>query len=163
MTAKEKALQAEKKLRNRLVTIGLLLIVVPTVLSLFMGEFLEGYMPDGVEGFYLGDLAQWAILIGLALIIITLIVWADSKKRINRTYCPKCGEQYDYDEDIEWEVGGTKTSDRKVEAVVDVECCCGNCGHETSFTVTVRTAFIDSKGDIREQNLYHEMKKYFKY
>lgn len=176
MNARQKALKKAKGLSWLLLLIGILVIALPWGFVLGYEPFVSWvaqYLPEEMAGVLLetaGDavafvdgLAGVVFFFGIAFILISQVMCANDRKRIKRTYCPECGEKYDYDEDIEWEVEDVVTGEKREEATIEVECCCGNCENERSFRVKMTTAYFDANGNLKENNLYNQMKKYFKY
>ena len=100
-------------------------------------------------------------LISGLLFLIFMIVNMSDRKRIRRSYCPHCGEKYDYEEDVSWECTNVVTGDREQTAELEICCSCDNCGEETVFTKSFKTASVDSQGRIKEYNLQNEVRKYF--
>ena len=100
-----------------------------------------------------------SLLLGLGL---GLAISFSNRKNINRSFCPSCGEQYDYDRDIVWEVSSEEEKTNAVVANVDVECTCNKCGELVEFSVRQTTASRDPKtGHIKHYNIKNSMKKYF--
>lgn len=103
-------------------------------------------------------------LFSLAILIVAIVILVVSyrnKIRIQRSYCPYCGEHYDYDSDVSWEVQNVTTSIDAQKANVAFECLCSNCGNTTVFTTTLTTATLQN-GQLVERNIYAEARKYFK-
>ena len=118
-----------------------------------------------VIGVMNADMTDWGgfvAAIGALLIIFALSSGGQTKKRIKRSYCPECGEKYDYNDDVEYVVSEEIEKNTSIEAVVDFECTCGNCGNSTEFTEKFTIASIDKNGNVVYKNLGTEAKKYFK-
>ena len=108
--------------------------------------------------------------------IVLLIVWIPSElKRVKRCFCPECGEKYDYNRDVEWEVSDIEireknanpNSDRKqIVGIrfehVDAECHCARCGATRSFSQKFRTGVVYDNGQVKVDNIQVIVKKYFK-
>ena len=116
------------------------------------------------------------ILFSGICMLMLLFVWLPaSLKKVKRCFCPECGEKYDYDNDVEWEVSEIEIkekitnpkSDRKQLAGiriehVDVECHCANCGATNSFSHKFRTGEVYDDGQVNVKNIQIIVKKYFK-
>ncbi len=110
------------------------------------------------------DIAPTFCVLSLAILIaaiIVLFVSYKSKIRIHRSYCPYCGQHYDYDSDVSWEVQNVTTTNEAQKANVAFECMCSYCGNATTFSTTLTTATL-TNGQIVERNIYAEARKYFK-
>ena len=81
-----------------------------------------------------------------------------SKKDIKRQYCLSCGQRYD---DYDYEVIEEINSGTKLEEVVEFTLECEECGDSRTFTQKFTVATIDSKGNIKRQNLDKLIAKYF--
>lgn len=103
----------------------------------------------------------WLLAIGLIL-IISVFGNIHDRKRIRRSYCPYCEEQYDYDNDVAWECSNVITGTQKQKADVEIECKCSRCNAATSFVKTFVTGELDTLGRVKEYNLYNLVRKYFK-
>lgn len=93
--------------------------------------------------------------------IVGAFLVINDKKRIRRSYCPYCGEHYDYETDVSWEVQDVVTSDNSQKANIEFVCECSNCGEETTFTQNFTISSFKN-GEYVEKNIYVEAKKYFK-
>lgn len=84
-------------------------------------------------------------------------------KRIKRSFCPSCGEQYNYDSDIAWEISSEEEkTNNAVVANVEVACTCHKCGEQVDFSVRQTTQSQDPRtGRIKKYNIENSMKKYF--
>ena len=102
-------------------------------------------------------------LMGLVLLFLSsTLVNVYDRKRIRRSYCPHCEEQYDYDNDVAWECSNVVTGGQTQKADVEIQCLCRNCGRATQFKKRFKTAEIDTLGRVKEYNLYNIIRKYFK-
>lgn len=155
LNPREKALKRNKKQT----LISLLVSVVLTIVSLFVFVM----QPDNPNG---DDMGMLILLLALGL--PTLFFWVLTiglptyeRKRIKRSFCPNCGEKYNYQNDVSWEVSDVETNDKKQVARVEFECTCHECGHTTEFAEKFVTATIDENGKIRNNNIQDQAKKYF--
>ncbi len=125
--------------------------------------FLIG-LAVAIVGVMNADTTDWGgfvAAIGALLIIFALSSSAKTKKQIKRSYCPNCGAKYDYNDDVEYQVSEEIQKQASIEAVVEFECTCGNCGNTTEFTEKFTIASIDKNGNVVYKNLGIEAKKYF--
>ena len=158
--------QAMKKLKAEF-GIGLSVIVV------FIAAFIA-------LSFILSDF-EWAfifnILAGFLVLsfFVVLFILPSEKKRIDRIYCPVCGEKYDYNNDVAWEVGeisvnsdmraysyNSKKEVASKNATVSFSCVCHKCGNHTNFSQKMKVASLDNQGNLKNFNLDTECRKYFK-
>lgn len=146
-TPREKALAENKKYS----LILLIVTIVSAILSIVFDKI------DGDEMGVAAMIFMWVFLVGG---LLTIAVFAD-KKRVKRSYCPYCGEKYDYEEDVAWEVSNVTVSNNDKKADVEFQCVCSNCGEETTFTKNFRIAYFQN-GKYVEKNIQAEAKKYFK-
>ncbi len=84
------------------------------------------------------------------------------RKRIRRSFCPSCEEQYDYENDVAWECSNVVTTASKQKADVEIECICHCCGQKTQFKKRFETAEVDAFGRVKEYNIYNIVRKYYK-
>ena len=109
--------------------------------------------------------------------LIVLFGWLPSSlKKVKRCFCPECGEKYDYNNDVEWEVSeieikeqkntNSKSYTKKIVGIriehVDVECHCANCGATNSFSHKFRTVEVYDDGQVNVKNIQSIVKKNFK-
>ncbi len=150
-TPREKALAENKKIT---LILGLITIVMIGITCLF----------SVLESQHESEIASTIYVISLfatfIFIVLTGVVNSD-KKRIKRSYCPYCGEKYDYETDVSWEVTNVTISNNDKKADVDFECECSNCGEETRFTKNFKIAYFQN-GNYVEKDIQVEAKKYFK-
>lgn len=99
---------------------------------------------------------------GFLFVLLAVFGGVHDRKRIRRSYCPNCEEQYDYENDVSWECSNVVTTNTKQKADVEIQCLCRNCGHVTQFTKNFQTAELDTLGRVKEYNLYNLVRKYFK-
>lgn len=75
-----------------------------------------------------------SIIILVVLIVVTiLVVILRMKIRDNRSKCPKCKEQYNYDRDIAWEVLYIRYQGDRAYDHVKITCHCNKCGNKDVF------------------------------
>ena len=146
-TPREKALFDNKKFS----LIFLIVAIVSAVLSIVF---------DKIDGDATGTIAMIFMWIFLISCILTIVVVLD-RKRIKRSYCPHCGEKYDYEDDIAWEVSNVTIFNSDKRADVKFQCVCANCGEETFFTKNFKIAYFQN-GKYIEKNIRTEAKNYFK-
>lgn len=103
----------------------------------------------------------WLLAVGL-IVILSVFGNMSDRKRIRRSHCPGCEEQYDYDNDVAWECSNVVTTDKKQKADVEIVCRCSRCATATQFTKTFVTGEVNTLGQIKEYNLYNLVRKYFK-
>lgn len=120
--------------------------------------------------------AFFGICAALISVSVLLFVWLPGElKRVKRNYCQACGERYDYQTCVEWEVSDIEikekrtnpNSDRKQVAGVRVEhvdfnCTCKKCGNVASFTQKYQTGEVYDDGSVKKRNIDSLIKKYFK-
>ena len=139
LTPLEKAIKKEKKRiwTARLVTLGLGIIfcfVAPEIAAFFLLAFL-----------------------------VYMLIGPFAIKELKRLFCENCGEKFDYENDVEWEVVEEISEGNSRTAVVEFTCTCGKCGDTKSFTKKFKVASYDSqKGTWRQQNLNTLCRKHFK-
>lgn len=131
--------------------IALIIAIVSAILSIVFDKI------DGDETGTLAMIFLWVFLLGC---MFAIFIVAD-RKRVKRSYCPYCGEKYDYQEDVAWEVSNVTVSNNDKKADVEFQCVCSNCGEETSFTKNFRIAYFQN-GKYVEKNIQTEAKRYFK-
>ena len=159
-TAKVKNKPVTKAKRKVWISFGILTIVfvaISALISLFLHP---------IFGVAFGGICE----------IVLLIVWIPSElKRVKRCFCPECGEKYNYNNDVEWEVSEIEikekntnpNSDRKQIAGIriehiDAECHCRKCGATNSFSHKFRTGVVYDNGQVKVDNIQIIVKKYFK-
>ncbi len=136
MTPREKALSKNKKL----------IIIISLVAIAFC-----------VGGIFVPGL----ILVGL---IVALLLTTEfyERKKIKRSYCPTCGNKYEYETDVSWDTLSVITKNTTRESRLRFNCTCSICGNKTEFAQSFTTASIDKNGNLVEYNIYDRAKKYFK-
>ena len=101
-------------------------------------------------------------LLGILFIIIA-VLWITARRTIiKRRYCAKCGERYDYESDIAWEVAEEYETENDIKDVVNFTCSCSHCGEEVRFSKTFKVAYVDKKGNVHNNNVSALAGKYFK-
>ena len=101
-------------------------------------------------------------LLGILFIIIA-VLWITARRTIiKRRYCAKCGEKYDYESDIAWEVAEEYETENDIRDVVNFTCSCSHCGEEVSFSKTFKVAYVDKNGNVHKNNVSALASKYFK-
>ena len=91
-----------------------------------------------------------------------IYLYFDGKKRIKFSFCPECKTKYDYNNDISWEESEQIEKENSIDAVVDFECVCHNCGNVREFSRKFQIAYYEkSKGRWRQNNLSSMVRKYF--
>lgn len=101
-------------------------------------------------------------LLGILFIIIA-VLWITARRTIiKRRYCAKCGERYDYESDIAWEVAEEYETENDIKDVVNFTCSCSHCGEEVSFSKTFKVAYVDKNGNVHKNNVSALASKYFK-
>lgn len=143
LTPREKALSDNKKLIIIFGLITLALAVTTSVLEVIVGLNV---------GF---------IMVLCLLSLVLFFGGIIDRKKIKRSYCPYCGEHYNYEDDVSWEVSNVVESANDTRANVDFNCACSNCGEETSFTQNFRVGYFKN-GNYVEENIFNVAKKYFK-
>ena len=101
-------------------------------------------------------------LIGLIILLGVPVATFYEYRNVNLSYCRKCGEKYDYDCDVEWNVVDVKCEEKKEETIVSISCTCHNCGVERSFERKYITATIDDKGNEKIKPIEPQIKRCFK-
>lgn len=101
-------------------------------------------------------------LLGILFIIIA-VLWITARRTIiKRRYCAKCGERYDYESDIAWEVAEEYETENDIKDVVNFTCSCSHCGEEVRFSKTFKVAYVDKNGNVHKNNVSALASKYFK-
>lgn len=101
-------------------------------------------------------------LLGILFIIIA-VLWITARRTIiKRRYCAKCGERYDYESDIAWEVAEEYETENDIRDVVNFTCSCSHCGEEVRFSKTFKVAYVDKNGNVHKNNVSALASKYFK-
>lgn len=144
---REKALADNKKFS----LVFLIVAIISGILSIVI---------DKIDGDEMGIFAMIFMWIFLLSCLLSIAGVAD-RKRVKRSYCPYCGEKYDYEEDVAWEVLNVTVSNNNKKADVEFQCVCSNCGEETAFTKNFTIAYFQN-GKYVEKNIQTEAKKYFK-
>ena len=95
--------------------------------------------------------------------LVAVFVYFPSVKQTKRQYCKACGEKYDYEEDVGFEIEGEESTTTSVRAIVKFECHCKQCGKVHEFTEKLCVANYDAKkGRWNKRDLRTLCKKYFK-
>ena len=101
-------------------------------------------------------------LLGILFIIIA-VLWITARRTIiKRRYCAKCGERYDYESDIAWEVAEEYETENDIKDVVNFTCSCSHCGEEVRFSKTFKVAYVDKNGNVHKNNVSALAGKHFK-
>lgn len=79
----------------------------------------------------------------------------------NKLYCKKCGEKYSY-ENIKWEVSDQHIKENSIDANVDFEVYCPNCGEQREYTRSYTIAYKDKNGKWHQNNLHNTIRKQYK-
>ena len=132
----------------------------------------------GAIGALIGSLLDpiFGVLYFGITVVVLMIVWLPGELvRVRRCFCSRCGEKYDYLNDVEWEVSDIEIKEkntnpnkttRQVEGIriehVDAECICRKCGETRNFHKKFRTGVLYDDGKVKAQNIQVIMKKYFK-
>ena len=101
-------------------------------------------------------------LLGILFIIIAVLWITASRTIIKRRYCAKCGERYDYESDIAWEVAEEYETENDIKDVVNFTCSCSHCGEEVRCSKTFKVAYVDKNGNVHKNNVSALAGKYFK-
>lgn len=127
---------------------------IPTVTE-FIATF--NLTPDAID-----STVSTVVLIIAGISFLFMIGAIIDKGKVKRSYCPYCGEPYDYEDDIEWDVSDVITDSKKRTATVQFNCTCSECGKETSFSKKLTVASLDNNGKLTEYNIYDLARKCFK-
>ena len=100
-------------------------------------------------------------IVGSLVGLLMVLGGIHDRKRIRRSFCPHCEEQYDYENDVAWESSNVVTTASKQKADVEVECTCHCCGRKTQFVKRFETAEVDTLGRVKQYNIYNLVRKYF--
>lgn len=127
------------------------------------------YLCAGVVFLVVGFIAGISSIFGklmetCALIsFIVTVMWITARRaNIKKCYCAKCGEKYDYESDIAWEVAEEYETENGIKDVVNFTCSCSHCGEEVSFSKTFKVAYVDKDGNVHKKNVSALASKYFK-
>lgn len=118
-----------------------------------------------VVGFIAGISSMFGKLMETCALIsfIVAVLWITARRTIiKRRYCAKCGERYDYESDIAWEVAEEYETENDIKDVVNFTCSCSHCGEEVSFSKTFKVAYVDKNGNVHKNNVSALASKYFK-
>ena len=147
--------QKLKKTKNQTL-IGLLIGLIG--IGLFVIAFAIG-------GGTVADVLSVAAAAGTVVGFIMFGIGISNTAMAKRSYCAKCGEKFDYENDISWEEIGDRTETSanhgKVISIVEINCSCSNCDNNVTLRRNFTVATIDSKGNIRRNNLNVLLRKYF--
>ena len=150
----------EKAKRKVWISFGIITIIF-AVISVLMSRFGLSFL-----GVAFGGICEFVLL----------IVWLPSElKRVKRCFCPECGEKYDYNNDIEWEVSeieikekntNPNSTQKQIAGIriehIDAECYCSYCGTTNNFSHKFRTGVVYDNGQVKVENIQIIVKKYFK-
>lgn len=108
-------------------------------------------------------------IFGILGAIISVWVGYDRLEKVKRSYCPACGKKFDYENDVSWEEteenektnSSSSSTTATLEATVEVQCHCANCGNSIEFTKKFIIAKMDKDGKVTRKNLRTEVRKYF--
>ena len=98
------------------------------------------------------ELTLMSVLGGM-IALAAVITFFGGRAEINRSFCKKCGTQYDYGSDISWEETGREQEEKRVVATVDITCTCPNCGKERTFTKKFTVAYYSKEKGWKYRNL----------
>ena len=140
---------------------ALIMAMVFSIISAVIAQFLSNEIA----------MAFYAICV-----LCELIIWLPKElKRVKRCFCRHCGEKYDYNRDVSWDVSDVEIKEKstnpnsqgkQVVGVryehVDVECTCANCGEEFCFSQKFKTGVVYDNGHVDAKNIKSIMKNYFK-
>ena len=101
---------------------------------------------------FVGAVALWMAFSGLI----------KGFKKIDRSFCPRCGAYLDYENyDVTWKSKGAESyvSGNKAYAVVHFEITCPDCGHFTAFTKHLVCATYDKDLNIWDERDVHDVAK----
>jgi hypothetical protein len=85
-----------------------------------------------------------ALLVGLCVALFAI--------RYKHTHCNVCGQPYNYEKDVSWEVVGGSLKEDSAGAVnantkIHCHCSCSHCGAVKDFDHTFRTGSVNSNGN----------------
>ena len=115
------------------------------------------------------------ILVGIFYVLL-IIVWLPGElTKIRRNFCRTCGEQYDYEDCVAWQVTkvdvkarktnpdikSRQTSGVRVEHV-ECTCTCKKCGNQSHFKTKFDTGFVYTDGTISKKDVAPMIRNYFK-
>ena len=142
---------------------------------IFFGVAILFFVAISVLISALVDAFLGAVLGGIWIACILILALPSELKRVKRCFCHECGERYDYNRDVEWDVTEVEIKEkstnpnsnrRQVVGIriehVDVECSCENCGATASFSHKFRTGEEYDDGHAKVQNIQTLVRKYFK-
>lgn len=110
-----------------------------------------------------GELVLLAFFLGVTIIIISLIVWLSERTRIKHNFCPDCGQKYNYDTDVSWEIEVVVNSNNREKSEILFECICGNCNKTFEFREKFTTAqYVEKTGTVERYNIKNKARNYFK-
>ena len=119
-----------------------------------------------ILGFVLSAfVAFFAILgiLGLLCAVCSAILFPGAIQQIKRNFCKKCGQRYDYEQDIAFDQEDVAEEGTRITATVAFECQCHHCGEEQQFRRKFTIATYDkNKCKWRYDNLEKKCKNYFK-
>lgn len=146
MNPREKALKTNRIASLVEIAIGAVLLGIVAIFGSKMSSIL--YLLVGFVGL---------------VIFLTGVLWGTMiRSRVKKCYCKNCGEKYNYQNDVAWEVTDEIASDKAITDVVEFTCSCSHCGDEFHFTRKFRVAYYDDKGNIHRHDIHSLVNKFFK-
>lgn len=146
MNPREKALRTNRIISIIEIAIGAVLLGIVAIFGLKMSEVVVVLI-----GF-----------VGVTLFIAGILWGTMIKAQVKRCYCKNCGEKYNYQNDISWEVTDQIETDKDVTDVVDFTCVCAHCGEVLHFTKKFKIAFYDNKGNLHKRDIRVLASNFFK-
>lgn len=95
--------------------------------------------------------------------IIVAVIFGKLRERASRSYCPKCGYHYDFEDDVAYEEDGRRTtSGNNAKALVKLKftCRCQECGHEIHWKKEFVMAEVKGS-NVVDRDVEGDIKKFF--
>lgn len=100
------------------------------------------------------------LIVGVIWFFVSFYTLFNGIVRINRSFCPECHTEYDYDKyDITWYEEDIIESGNKAISTVIFKCVCPKCGDVVTFSKSFVHAVYDKEKDSWEHRDAHEWAK----
>ena len=153
MKAPNKEPKTPKQIAKKKAWIGFLILMVLSIAMIVVGIVLQ----NSAE-----TVSAILLILGIIWFIGNFVDIAGRIKRINRSYCSVCGEKFDYDDDVAWDVDEVETTSTKQTAIVEIECHCEYCDNVDEYRTKLTIArYNKTTNSWKEQNIYNLVRKLF--
>ena len=141
-----------KKLRSNRRTIFITFLLLAAYFFLVYDISVGGNVAIDVLGEAYEYLMHDVAFVVVFFVFIVFVMSIVERKKIKRSYCPYCGQHYDMD-NIDWEVISEDCTGNSIEATVEFDCYCDECGESTTFEKRMTVAKRRDNGDIHVDKL----------